>query len=591
MIIIIILANIFAQDLSQLIDDGYIVLETEDEQVFEDIVQYYSDNPVIWESAKSSDIKNLPINDFMKQSLILFWKDNKRINNWGEFQQFSGFSSDEIASFKFFIILRNIEKPKIKLYEYHAARFEDAPSLTKTSLKFKYTTPSNWHFSGIAERDENEPSVFDHTKLSIHSPEFSGKTQFLFGSFRMNWGTGLLFASNPMKMLSNSGSSNLYKTNQKFYTYSGSDENNFLFGIANKTKIKGITIFSFYSNHYIDCRIEDNLITSLPNTGYHVTELEQKYKNKLNSRTVGISATYHVKNINFGILNYHQQYELPIEYLNSQSTLNGTSLIHNYNSKTLDINGEFAVSNDKFTFTESIHYQLGNINFGMSYRYLQPEFRSIYGSIIRSFGGHLDNEKGFYYYFGAKLKNRIKFSIFSDFSNRIKPAIKGEEIQTLNTFGIYFRKSFQNSTRFEFKWNHKSNDYNPKNTFNLRILHPINKHVKLYSRYIFSKIPSNQPKCYGQVFSSYIKYNNKITAITLGNSYYFSNSNECRNYIYEPGIPMKFNISGLSGTGENFFLAMEKKLNSNTTFYLSSKIFQKDEKSKYLIQMQLLVAL
>lgn len=590
--IIFVILPLFASNLSQLIDDGYIVINTDNEEEYENILLQSIENPLIWQKIKSKDIENLPVNDFIKTSLIHFHKQHPKVNNWQEFRQLSGFSESEMATIQLFFTFHQRKMAKLQIYDYNSMTIEDTPLITKNTFRIKATTPGDWYYSGIAERDLDEKDLFDHYNFTVKSPVFRNQTEFLAGSFRFRWGNGLLFDSNPMKMISNSGSANLFKVSADFHNYSGSDENNYLFGVGNRRDYTNASFYTFYSNHNIDCRIEEKSVTSLTNTGYHVTETEIKYKNKLNSQTMGFASTLNIQRLNLGFLYYHQNYDYPLQFFDNQNSFSGFSLFHHYNKSGFNINGEIAISENKsYAVTESFHYRLQNLNFGMNFRYLKPDFHSIYGSILRAYGSWLQNEKGLYYYFGAKITKTIKFSLFADFFSRIEPVDDGELMEGGTNYGVFLKKNWKNKQYLEFKWSRKSDETNIKNTYNIKVTARILKNISLINRYIYTNFNSNKPKPYGQGYSSYFKYYNKKTAITLGSTYYFSNHSDCRIYIYEPGIPMKFNMASLSGTGQNYFFTLEKKVNLNTTIYFSSKMQTKQQEDKYSIQLQLLVAL
>ena len=591
-IIFCIFVALFATDISQLIDDGYIIVDTDNEQEYEDILQRFTENPLIWNYAKVKDVDVLPINEFLKNSIVFIIKKREKIDNWNELQRLSGFSDDEMSIIKLFFVLKEQEHAKVKIYDYNVLSIDEKPLITKNSIRIKMITPKGWNFSGITERDLNERDLFDHYNFSARSPMILDKTEILFGSFRFRWGNGLFFDSNPMRMINNSGSASLLRSGADFYNYSGSDENNYLFGIANKISLPKFVLYSFYSNHKIDCRIENGEITSLTNTGYHVSDIEVKYKNRLNSHTYGLASIYDMSLLKIGLMHYRQTYDYPLQFWASNRLFSGTSMVHEINFATLSINGEFALSeNRNVALTETFHYRLEKLNFGMSYRYLEPDFHSIYGSLQREYGSWLQNEKGFYYYFGARVNETINFSLFTDFFQRIEPANDGELIDSGTNCGIYLKKRWKNIGDLELKMSRKSDDINLKNTYNAKVKTRIVNRLYFYNRYVYTTINYSGANSFGQGLNSYLKYNNTRTSVSLGSTYYFSNHPDCRIYLYEPGIPMKFNLASLSGSGQNYFLALEQKVNPNTTIYFATKMQMQGKEDKYLLQLQLLVAL
>lgn len=581
-----------AADISEFIDDGYIVINSDNEAEYENYLQQYLDEPLYWKGTNYKELEELPLNEFLKNSIIYMFKNEKKIRNWQDFRERSGFSETEMAVVRLFITFEKIRPAKAKIYNYNSMTGEKEFQINKNFLNVRFTSPSGWYMSGVSERDQLERNVFDHVNFSIKSPQLHNHWQFWLGSFRFNWGSGLFFNTNPMNMMSNSGSANLYRARARFNNYTGSEENNYLFGPAVHYRSGHYSIFGFYSQNRMDCRIENGVVTSVPFTGRHVSETEISGRNQLVNQSIGAAFLTHFYQQDVGIMIFRNSFNHSILAYDSRDNLSGVSVSHKFSNLYLFANGEYALDADySLALTQSLQYRRKIYSFGISGRYISPEFDSFSGSILRQFGGKLHNEKGFYYFFSAKINDRSKAAVFADFFSRIKPENKGDPVVRGTQMGLYYRVRMSGKNRLEFKINRKNDGHVPKNTFNCKVSTTVTKKIALTNRYAFVRINTPNIDGYGQGVSSYISIRNGFTRFTIGGTHYFSNHSDCRLYIYEPGIPLKFNLVSLSGSGRNYFLSVDKKVNAFTTLYLAAKQMSGQKKDKYYLRMQLLVAL
>ena len=579
-----------ASDINQLIEDGYIVIDIENEQEYEDFLVYFIDNQILWKNAKTSQFEQLPINDFLKSSLMIFHKKNIKITDWKSFQNISGFSDLEMETFNLFITFEQKKYISGKIYNFNSLKGEENLSINKNLIRMKIDTPSDWNIGGIIERDQDEIHIVDHINFSLQSPLMFGRLKLIFGSFPFKWGTGLFFNTNPMNMISNAGIGSFYNADAKFRAYSGSDENNHLFGTTVSYQSKFAELFTFYSKNKMDCNIDNGVVTSADYSGYHVSENDLKNHNKLRNITSGLGTRFQIRQLQTGIMIYNSSFNYQLQDFDNQKSLIGSSVFYNYQYSNIYSKGEIAISgNQKYAITHALLYRSKNIQTGFNFRYIQDNFQSFAGSTLRHFSGNLENEKGFYYYFGIRINKYTKFTIFNDFYSRIISVNDGEDIKLGTYTGLYLKHNLKTKSYLELKIARKNNLEILKNNYTVKFKYRLFNNIMLTNQYYYTKIVDSKSQSQG--FSSYLSSGIKEHSFSFGTTHFFSNSSECNLYIYEPGIPLRYNMVTLSETGRNIFVNYLCQINQQTKIFLSAKQSSKSGIDKYFLQIQLLVAL
>ena len=414
------------------------------------------------------------------------------------------------------------------------------------------------------------------------------KIQFILGGYRFHWGSGLLFASNPMNLMSTSGNPSLYSNKSKYRTYSGSNESNYLFGPAITYKSKYFSLFTCISNKTLDATIENGRVKSINITGLHVTKNQKTNKNNLNNKDYAIGINVNYNNHKIGIMTFISEFEFPLETFSNNKRLDGSSFFYQYNSKDYSFNSEIAQSNGKsFAFTNSFLYRMEKVNYGISLRYLPVGFDSFRGSIIRNYGGKLENEKGFYQYFGFQITETLRTSVFWDIHSRLEPLNPGSQLENGTKTGFYLNKRIKRKSYLELRFSRKNAMNIKTRQWNLKYTITIFKKIQLINLLIYK----TQAKNYGHGFSTYTKYQGQDFSLTFGTTTYFIENSNARLYIYEPGIPLKFNMVTLVGSGRNTFLSLNKNMNSNIKLLIAAKQIYRNQVNNYYFQLQMLVAL
>lgn len=583
-------AALQAADINQLIEDGYIIIENETETEFEEILTHFMDEPVLWKTATVAKLEHLPLNGFLKNALVLFRQKNERVDNWKDFQVLSGFSDLEIETLQLFIIFKEKREMEGSACNFNSLVAGEKVSIEKNQMRLKFKMTEGWLLGGIVERDLHERHVIDHVNFSASSPLFWKKITLFFGSYRVNWGSGLFFNSNPMNVISNSGSGTFYATNAKIKSYTGSDENNHFWGAAVSFQMRLFRLYSFYSGNKLDGNFENGAVTSLDNTGYHVSETDVDNHDRLKNYTFALGSVWDNGHFQSGGMTYFSDFNYPMQDYDNQRQISGVSWFHHYRFRESRSAGEIAwSSNQKFGLTQGFVFGTDQFQTGISIRYIEPGFQSLSGSTVRHYSGNLENEKGLYYYFGSAIGKSTKISVFTDFHSRIVPTETGIERPQGTFSGIYLRQKIRGQSLMELKISRKNDLGVIKKNIAVKVNCQLSSQIHWINRLYYTKITDQRH--FSQGFSTYLATQKENHHFSLGTTHYFSNNSSCYLYVYEPGIPLRYNMVTLTGTGRNYFLNYSFQANQKTKIFISARQSYKSNQNKYLFQIQLLVAL
>ncbi|MFP4546645.1 MAG: hypothetical protein ACLFQM_00835 [Fidelibacterota bacterium] len=581
--------SLVAAEITELINDGYIEINSDNEAEYESMLIEYIDHPLLWEETGQKAIEDLPVNYFLQSSLVLFHKNNKSIKSWREFQEKSGFSHLEMETIKLFFRLQKPETISFKLYNFNELRKDEQFVLHKNLLRFVARHPGNWQFRAVAERDRGEPHIYDHKNFALSSPPvFNNQLQIWLGSFRLNWGTGLFYNSNPMNLMLNTGTPSLYRASSQFRSYGGSDESNYLFGTAIKLATKSVNFFSFYAKNRLDCRFEGPSVSSVDMTGFHSTELQLENRDKLRKSSYALGINKIFDNLEFGVLFHRSDFNYPLLNFDNKQQLTGISGYHSWQSAAFSISGEIAVAGNRtIGLTQSLQYRTKEFRLGIGARYIEPGFHSFSGSILRNFGGQVENEKGYYAFIGLKPGKFTKIAFYSDYYSRIIPAAIGADLDRGSDSGFYLRQRTGGRGSMEFKISRKNDTQTIKTTYSLRVKTRVNRNISLNNRVIL--ISATDGKESDQAYNSYLNMEFNRIDLNFGTTHYFAD--QYRIYLYEPGIPFRFNMVSLGGSGHHYFVAIQYHFNPSIECYFTARQYTKALSDKYSLQLQLLVAL
>jgi len=559
----------YAQEpLEEYILAGYITAESVDNEELQDQIEQWLANPLSWQNITTDDIVSLPFSPAIKNRLISFKKDPKTGSSWAALQQSGQFSTPEIEVIKLFITLDEQPAGHGKIYHYVAFKNrEQHPQLTKNLHRGRWFHDSGWLLGWMTESDQGEPQVWDHSKISLCSPLIKGLGRLHLGAYRVHFGQGLIFNSSLMNLKSSHAVQNVAASRQRIVNYLGTDENRYLWGVAAQIRYPKWQFMSFYSRNHLDAQIQQGIAHTLPASGLHCSAAQLTAKQQLREQTMGVSGYYKTPKGQVGILLFNTGYSRPLADLNRLNHVRGSSFYHNLHGARLTLNGEFAwLAARQWATVQSCSYRHDNFAIGCAIRFFRPHFFTLLGGCPKEFGGMPNNEKGLYLGGELKLPQRWWLAFYMDFFSPVEPEDQARSTPTGTEAMIAARHRFSNGsvliakmkrTMGEDPW--RDNAAHKKLQYKVQVTHQFDKQLSLICRLahvVYSegthRTQGSAISCYGQKrFARQIR-------LAGGTVHFHGQSYAARTYLYEPGIPLRFNIACLQGSGYRVFLVAQK---------------------------------
>ncbi len=556
------------QTLEEYILAGYITVEAADNEDLRNQIEQWMANPLPWNRATIDDIRSLPVRPVIKERLLALKKENKTHPDWTAFQQASQLSPQEMETIRLFITLNEPLPGHGKIYHYTAFKRQDQQiHLTKNLQRGRWFHASGWFTGWMTENDQGEPQVWDHYKISLRSPLIKDTYQFHIGAYRPHFGQGLVFNSSLMNLKSSQALQNISAGRQRIANYLGTDENRFLWGLAGTWRRQKWQLTSFYSQNNLDAHVQQGVVQSLPASGIHRSARQLTAKNRINARILGVSGYYQNQNGQLGVLLFNTCYSRPLEMLKCQSYLGGGSLYHSFHGDEVMLSGEFAwLGTHRWATVQSLIYRLENIALCGAVRFFMPDFFTLLGGCPKEFGGMPNNEKGLYVGGEIKLLREWWLAVYMDFFSPIEPEDQTRSTPTGTEAMLSLRRRFSKGVSLVGKlkrsvgediWRDRSPQ--KKWQYKLRIIHQLDSQIVLTCRLARVVQFDGSHRISGTAISFYgQKTFAKQARLLAGTVHFHSQGYAARTYLYEPGIPLRFNMVCLHGTGYRYFVVFQK---------------------------------
>ena len=545
--------------------------EDVDEDYLEQYLEEFIDDPLIWNSCCPDEIAALPLNEDFAARVISAKKEFKKINSWREIQSTGNFNKKEIQAIKtFFIIDRQQRNQSSGFQNYTSLKMDGSIDIYRHLARGKIGIGPRLTLGFIAENDPGERSLWDYHNVSITSRLSAGNLVLGLSSFKLGWGHGLLFSRRNLSLKGNSISRNIIASTPRFSAYIGSDENRYLQGAyVNKTWNR-LSVFSFFSSRNLDATVQNSVAISFRETGIHRSATELAAKDILKENTLCGGLIFTRDWFKGGMLLFQSQYSFPVDDYHSQSRQSGGSFFQNIVLGNLRVSGELALlSMGEHAFIEGFIFQTDRCSIGMQYRYFSDYFGARLSSSMKEYTGSNGNERGLNIGFQSRLKKSTRIGGYVDFysenrsfENAAPPDFGNEAVVYL-----YHRGSLKQTLNLRLK-REVSSGVNEKYQSALAVRYPLPLDMSLSFRGVVNVINGR----YGAGCGIAISANALNTiALTMGTTQFYSPAYESKVYLYEPGIPMRFNVVSMYGTGSRLFMVIEKRFQNNIDIALSYK--------------------
>jgi len=296
--------------------------------------------------------------------------------------------------------------------EYEKNQFNGSPH--KLFAKIDMKSSDGIRFGLQIEKDAGEGMSHKKVDYVAGFVEIRPKKlveKFIIGDYKLQYGQGLTLNNYFTIFSTNSSNHNILKKND-FKVHSSLNETQYFRGAVIKIPFKNFKLDLFYSNKKSDATLDNNLIVSFQNTGYHRTNSEIQNKNSFTDENFGGNLTYTYRQLTLGLVTLYNHINKPIQFqrnyqqqykLNQYNLFTGFYL--NYQYKNVDLFGEIS-SDSKFNSSGIVgltHQLSPSFLYHVSYRNYHQTY---YNRNANAFGKNTlnNNEQG------LNLKSEIKVS-------------------------------------------------------------------------------------------------------------------------------------------------------------------------------------
>ncbi len=310
---------------------------------------------------------------------------------------------------------------------YRDSTFTGGPEKFYTRLQG--TVAGNLFLGMLTEKDAGEKAFTDHTAVAI-KVTLSPNIKIVGGHYSYECAQGLVFWG-AYKMFK--GSNPVAPAKQRargLKPFLSTNENAAFNGIGLQTNVASFQLDIFYSNKKRDAHIENDLIITMPNTGYHRTETEISRRNRLQEELFGGHLNVPLwRYARIGVSYQYLQFDKPFAQNKKYWQLHSYDCQYNH---VVGMNVDATV--DPFNFFAEIAQSRStgkalfaglwfgreNIETILSWRYYEPEFYNIYSNAFGEYSGN-QNEKGVYFGWRAQPFSGTRISFFLDNYEKIWP--------------------------------------------------------------------------------------------------------------------------------------------------------------------------
>jgi len=225
----------------------------------------------------------------------------------------------------------------------------------------------------------------------------------------------------------------------------------------------------------------------------------------------------------------------------------------------------------------SATYMVDKVHLALALRYFSPQLFLPFGSPLRRFSGMPQNERGIHAGFYVQLPARVRWSLYADVYERIRAEGEGQTLprgqELVSSLARNFGDGFQLDLRYRRRLDTRSGAQvreGCKQQCNATLHYRIND-LEWILRFGYLQVgPSSSQS------GTYISLTTSAALISSGTviaglTHFYIRPTVPVLYVYEPGIPMRFNLAALSGSGYHLFGSYHRRYSERISSSLALK--------------------
>lgn len=329
----------FQAELENIIEAAFAEDETADvEQLIEEL-QLMRRQPFNINQATREDFQRLYfLSPNQIENLLKYREQYGQIYSVYELNSIEGFDPQLIGILQHFVIFGEVAPHTVRKFSQHEMLFRGIRLLEKQKgfrepakyegspqkLYFRYRYSSENVQAGLtSEKDAGESffsganqNGFDFYSGFVNFGFLHGKQRVYAGDYIVQFGQGLV-AWQGFSLSKSAEVENVAKFNQGIRSYSSTDENRFMRGVATDISFGKFKFHSFVSSKNFDANRDSvdgkAIFTSFQTSGLHRTISEIEDKKVVGSLIAGTNLKYSASQFSLGISAVHHRYELPLK--------------------------------------------------------------------------------------------------------------------------------------------------------------------------------------------------------------------------------------------------------------------------------------
>jgi len=373
-----------------------------------------AENPVNINSSDEKEISRLFfLSDFQIKAIADYIKSTGRIISVYELANIPGFDKETTELIIPFISITGTVKrdpDPVRMRNTLLTNFSIRPGNTdsislgsqwKILTKYKFIAGS---FSGgfTSEKDPGEKFFSGNTSVpDFLSAYFTYKgngfvRKLIIGDYSARFGQGTAINTGFRTALSPTAQGYM-SARDEIRSYTSTDENNFLRGVAAELNLENMGLTLFYSKNYPDANLgslsgsSEDYIENFYKAGIHNTNSLLRKKDAVSETVSGINLSYHLSNLKLGMVWLNNGFSLPLiteenkpeKIFNFSGKRNNIYTLY-YNSliKRILIFGEFSINEtNAHAFVQGLSFRPSDrLAFNWLYRNYNSGFFSFHGN-------------------------------------------------------------------------------------------------------------------------------------------------------------------------------------------------------------------
>jgi len=300
-------------------------------------------------------------------------------------------------------------------FEYRVRTQYSSTNEYNPPLKFYQRVRGSWKnysFHFLNQKDSGEKNYLDYYSGSLVAENLAFINKLVVGNYRLSFGQGIIFSPKLGLAKGYNTTKQPIKSSSSLRSNTSASENFSLFGTAARFLFKDFSIIPYYSNYDLDATIENYMVTSIYDLGYHRTDTEKEKKDKLNEQMYGCNITYGKRN-QISLHAHHIEFEHPFADNDVEQINNIFGIEYRYFYKNYYFFGESAYSKEKFANIAGIFFEVNDFKNLLIYRNFENHFPTFHGNPFHV-GGEFDNEHGIYCGIDFNLLNDLEIRLYFD---------------------------------------------------------------------------------------------------------------------------------------------------------------------------------